>query len=278
MGLYYVNDHLFTEEVLSESHWPQNNDEPYKRIMLRTTPQAVLKQEDGTLVPATKAVCIHNCSLLQGNVKTRIASTLDPEGLSRFPRITVRTSTDTRYDTDVFVVAIPYNGMIRPFAHDEDMLSIYKSIILKSDQASIEHMDMKYRRCAYFVVAPNYKNLGNDGWYGVESNLVMTTAQSDLKARGITEETAKWTFKTTTVRFGENGLYEITCTEETAPYSAFNPEDIKGKEICSHVEPTVMKTGGKNAPAPSAPKAKAPAQQPQQGNPSGGKKKHKKKK
>ena len=240
MGLYYVNDHLFTEEILSESKWPQNDNEPYKRIMLRTTPQAVLKDDNGVLVPTTKAICVHNCSLLQGNVRTRIASTLDPNSPNRFPRITVRTSTDTRYDTDVFVVAIPYNGMIKPFRHDTEGLSIYKSIILKSDQATIEHLDTKYRRCAYFVVVPNYKSLAADGWYGPESNLVMTTAQSDLKARGVTEETAKWTFKTTTVRFGENGLFEITCTEETAPYDVFSPDDIKGKEICTHVEPTIL--------------------------------------
>jgi hypothetical protein len=241
MSLYYVNDHLIEEEVGDENSWPQNNNETYKRIMIRTTSQAVKRQEDGTFINGSRPICAHNCSLIP-SAKTRISSTISETG--RVPKVTVRTSSDTRYNSDIFIVALPYDGMVKPFTHDEKALAIYKSVILKSDKYSIEHNDKKYKRVAYFVVRPNFQHLGEDGWYGEECDLVVTFAQSDKSRRDQSEEECHWTFKTVTVHFGADGAFDINSTEEVAPYDSFNPEDLHGQPICNLVQPTVLSDNG----------------------------------
>lgn len=237
MSLYYVNDHLITEEVISEGTWPQNDNECYKRVMIKTTAEAMKRLDDGTFEPLSRVICAHNCSTMP-QANTRISSTIKDGAFA--PKITVRTSSDTRYNSDIFVVALPYDGMIKPIVHDENSLQIFKSVILKSDKFSIKHEDANYKRVAYFVVRPHHGHLGNDGWYDDSCNLVVTFAQSNRSRDNQSPEEMSWTFKTVTVRFGEAGKYEITSESETAPYDSFNPDDIKSAKICALVEPTKL--------------------------------------
>ena len=238
MSLYYINEHLIEEDVTTSGTWSGNGsgwDETYDRIMLRTTSSAVRKTDDGDFESFTKPICVHNLSR-SVSVKTRITSTIPKD--SKFARVTVRSSTDTRYDSDVFIVALPYNGMIKPFQHDEEALSIFKSMIIKSDKLNILHEDNTYKRVAYFICRPHHSYMGNDGWYGKSCNLSVTFAQSNRNAHGMTDETAEWTFTTHTIRFGEDGQYELHTDVETAPYDSFNPDDIHKVPICNLVKPT----------------------------------------
>lgn len=242
MSLYYVNDHLITEEITGNSNWPQNNGEAYNRIMIKTTPMATKKNEDGKFESFTRPICAHNCSLTSA-ANTRI-STVQNQG-AKTPRVTIRTSSDTRFDSDIFVVAIPYDGLIVPMQdQNTEALQIFKSLILRSEQFSIEHEDKKYKRVAYFVVRPNYNFLGNDGWYSEESNLKVTFAQSNRSRENQNEEDLTWTFTTVTVRFGENGQFELSSKVETAPYSSFNPDDMRSVPICTLVKPTILDANG----------------------------------
>lgn len=236
MSIHYVNEHLITDEVTGEGVWAQNN-ETYKRIMIKTTPDAVRKLEDGTFEPNVRVICVHNCSLGMG-CNTRISSTIREGAFA--PKITVRTSSDTRYNSDIFVVALPYDGMIKPFQHDTNALHIFKSMIVKSDKFSIAHEDHNYRRCAYFIVRPHHEYLGNDGWYAPECDLVVTFAQSNRSRSNQNDGELTWTFKTVRVEFGTDGQYKISAQEETAPYDSFNPEDIKSAPICELVAPTQL--------------------------------------
>lgn len=239
MALFYVNDHLISEEITGNNSWP-NTNETYNRIMLKTTPMATRKVEGGKgFEPFSRNICAHNCSLLS-NANTRISSTIN-EG-AFVPRITIRTSSDTHHDSDIFLVALPYDGLIVPFEHDEKKLQIYKTMIVKSEQHSIEHLDRKYKRVIYLVVRPYYGGLGNDGWY--DADLKITFAQSNKAREGDAGST--WNFKHTTVRFGENGMYDIQVEEETAPYDAINPDDLRNQPICKLVEPTQITNNGGN--------------------------------
>lgn len=239
MSVYYVNDHLINEEVANTGIW--NDSESFDRIMITTTPMATRKNEDGKFESFTRVICAHNCSK-NPVANTRISS-VQHEG-TRSPRITIRTSSDTRYDSDVFVVALPYDGLIIPFEHDTEALQIFKSMILKSEQFSIEHGDKKYKRVAYFVVRPNYNFIGSDDWYQEESNLKVTFAQSNRTRENQDENSLKWTLRHVTVRFGTNGLYEISEEEETVPYESLNPEDLRKAAICTVVKPTILDDSG----------------------------------
>ena len=236
MSLYYVNEHLIHEEVTDDKSWP--NGENYKRIMIRTTDQLVKANEDGEVQNFSKPICAHNCSL-NPTSNTRISSTYTEGETKRNARVTVRTSSDTRYNSDIFIVALPYEGMVQPFTHDEEALQIYKSLIVKSDKFSIENGDKKYRRCAYFIVKPNHTHLGNDGWYDQACNLKLTFARSDRPKKGQTGP-VKWIFTETTVRFGTDGKYEVTENVTEGDENSFDPESIRSAPICKIVEPTAL--------------------------------------
>lgn len=236
MSVYYVNDHLINEEMSSTGAW---NDEAFNRIMITTTPMAARKGESGKFESFTRVICAHNCSL-NPTANTRISS-VQHQG-AKSPRITIRTSSDTRYDSDVFVVALPYDGLIMPFEYDFDAIQIFKSLILKSEQMSIEHEDRKYKRVAYFVVRPNYNYLGNDEWYKVP--LTVTFAQSNRTRENQESDNLKWTLRHVTIKFGANGLYEITEEDETVPYDQVNPEDLRNAPICRVVSPTILDDNG----------------------------------
>lgn len=239
MSLYYINDHLITEEVVSEGTWPQNSGEKYKRIMIRTTPAAVKKNADGKFESFTRALCAHNCSSQVNMANTRISSVVTKGDERRIPRITIRTSTDTRYDSDVFVIALPYEGVIQPFRHDTEALAIYKTAILRSDRFSIEDETGRYSRVLYLVVRPDYKFLGGDDWYGKECDLEITFAHSNLPRghKEADEANAKWILRTAKIRFGMNGNYELTYTDGELPYSSLNFDDFRNAPICELVQP-----------------------------------------
>lgn len=241
MPIYYVHEELITEQVIGEDKWPTG--ESYNRISIETAEGAVKKNADGEFEPLKRRLCIHNCGKNPG-AKTRINSNVVETG--RPPRVNIRTSGDTKHDSDVFVVALPYDGMIVPMKNqDLTALAIYKTMILKSDKFSIECADQRYKRVFYLVVRPHHEHLGNDGWYDSACDLKVTFAQSN-KNQTSDPEKAKWTFRTVTVRFGANGKYELKTEEETAPYSAFDPDTIGGNKICELVEPMVLNNGANN--------------------------------
>lgn len=232
MALYYVNESLITDEQVGSSSWPSG--ETYERFMIKSAPY-FKRMDDGSMVEQTRPICAHNCSN-DPAAKTRVTSVIH-DG-ARAPKITVRTSTDTRFETDVFIVAIPYDGLIKPIVHDEKALSIYKSVLVKSDKNSIPFEDRKYKHVAYFICRPDYHELDENGWYSDAASLKVTFAQSNKTRNNQPDEELQWTFKTVTVRFGADGRYEITSKEETAPYDTFNPDDTKNAPICVLVEPT----------------------------------------
>lgn len=242
MSLYYINDHLISEETISEGTWAQNNGEKYKRIMLRTTPMAVKKGDDGKFESFTRPLCAHNCSEMLNMANTRISSVLTKGAERRIPRITVRTSTDTRYDSDVFVIALPYEGVIVPFTHDTEALAIYKTTILRSDRFSIEDETGRYSRVLYLICRPDYKFTGEDGWYESACNLQVTFAHSNLPRghKESEEANAKWILRTAKIRFGTNGKYELTYEDSESPYNSMNFNDFKNAPICELVEPVLI--------------------------------------
>lgn len=240
MSLYYVNANLIAEdENVTHGTWAQTN-EAYDRTMIRTTPEVLRKKEDGTFEPFSRILCAHNCSTIP-SANSRISSTIR-EG-DHAPRITIRTSSDTRYNSDIFIVAIPYEGIIMPFEHNEDALAIYRATFVKSDKFSVNHENKTYRRVAYFVVKPDFKYLGSDGIYGEECKLKVTFAQSSKTRKD--EKPEKWELTTVTVEFGADGAFEISSEKSEIGYDEFDPETIRGKGVCKIVEPHKV-DGGNN--------------------------------
>ena len=232
--VYYVNDHLIQDEVVNEGSWSRDGvAEPYKKVIINAAAGAVKRQEDGSFAKITRTICAHNVSL-NSDAKTRIVNII-PDGAEDKVRVSIRTSSTNRYDSDVFVVAIPYDGMVLPM-EDAPGLNVFRTMILKSDQTSIESEDHKYRRVIYFVVSPHVPT-ESDGWYPSECDLVVKTARSNVSKNNTETENSTWTVITHTVRFGEAGTFEILKDEEVVPYTQINPNDLRNVKICNLVPP-----------------------------------------
>ena len=111
MPIFYVNENLISEELQHTSTW-QKTGEEYERWMIKTN-GLERRTQDGSFERAERVICVHNLGKIPGD-RTRVVATKF-EGEEQYPaKVTVRTSSDTRYDTDVFIVAIPYDGIVLP--------------------------------------------------------------------------------------------------------------------------------------------------------------------
>lgn len=239
MPIFYVNENLISEELQHTSTW-QKTGEEYERWMIKTN-GLERRTQDGSFERAERVICVHNLGKIPGD-RTRVVATKF-EGEEQYPaKVTVRTSSDTRYDTDVFIVAIPYDGIVMPTI-DGDRLDIFKFAIVKSDRLSFQtNEDRKYRRCIYAVVAPAAHEVDNAGFYPSSCDLVIRTAVSNYTPQQGEPDPAKhhWTVRTQRVRFGVNGAYEIEYTDEVVDYNAIDPDELHKAKICTLVEPVIL--------------------------------------
>lgn len=248
MAIFYVNENLISEELQHTSTW-QKTGEEYERWMIKTN-GLERRTQDGSFERAERVICVHNLGKIPGD-RTRVVATKF-EGEEQYPaKVTVRTSSDTRYDTDVFVVAIPYDGIVMPTIGGET-LDVYKFAIIKSDRLSFQTAeDRKYRRCIYAVVAPDAQNISEEGFYPSSCDLVIRTAVSNYTPQQGEPDPVKnhWTVRTQRVRFGPNGAYDIEYSEEIVDYNAIDPNELHKAKICDLVEPVILaaREGNNNA-------------------------------
>lgn len=236
--VYFINEHLIQDEIQSENTWEKNgNSEDYKRCLIKSSGAVAKNKTDGSFAPSDRTLCVHNRGT-SPNDKTRIISTVT-EGDTR-PRVTIRTSADTRYDTDVFILAIPYDGLILPIEGAENLL-IYRTMIMKSDKATFEHEDRKYKRCLYMVVSPKFSERNENGWYNDSCTLTVKTIQSNKPRNAEPTGDESWFVTIHTIRFGMDGLYDYEIGSEEVPYGAIDPDSLHKVKICNTVEPTQLK-------------------------------------
>ena len=234
--VYFVNEHLIQDEIQSESTWDKGgHKEDYQRCLIKSN--GAVAKKDGSFVSADRALCVHNRGSSPA-AKTRIISTvMNPD---ERPRVTIRTAADTRYDTDVFVLAIPYDGLIIPI-ESEDELMIYRAMIMKSDKATFEHEDRKYKRCLYLVVSPKFSEKGENGWYNDNCDLVVKTIHSNKPRYAEPTCDESWFVSVHHIKFGTDGLYDYEVSKEELPYGAIDPDALHKARICKTVEPTLIK-------------------------------------
>lgn len=72
--------------------------------------------------------------------------------------VKMNTSDSNLYDTDVYMVAIPFNGIIKPIERSYDY-RIFRAVIVKSDKRDIEFEGAFYKNIAYMILVPNMQLL-----------------------------------------------------------------------------------------------------------------------
>lgn len=228
----YVNEHLFDVVLTGNGIW-SNSGENYERFAIKTSDMVVQSRDGSDSVPSQRILAMYNDA---GNGNTRIVSTRGGEHNAL--RVTVRRSSDTKYDSDVFMVAIPFSGFVVPITESEH-LDIFKGTVMRSDQY-IDHIDgERYKKILYAVVRPFHK-VCNNGVYDDSADFVVQFAQSNKTRKDQDTSKLKWKMRTVRVKFMTNGGYHITNETIEVPFDQFDPEKIKGNNLFPIVEPRVF--------------------------------------
>lgn len=139
-------------------------------------------------------------------------------------RVSLNVFDNIKYDTDVYLAAIPFNGFIEEIEQSFDY-RIYRGLMVKSDKRNIEFQGETFKKVAYMIIVPNLGLLKEDHKYH-QDVLTLKVSSYNLETRDDnTQDTVKYT---TTLTFDNDGYNVDFATESVDPV---NKEDFNGKVI-----------------------------------------------
>lgn len=164
-----------------------------------------------------------NCPVEDYNSTKTVVQMVEKNGKCR---TTVRANDKNKYDTEVYLIAIPFNGFIGKIT-DSKFYRIYRGLIVKSFKKDIEWNGELYTKCAYMVVTPNHLVFNEDHKHHTDCiNLSIETYCLNTNKNDPTD--VKTVKTTVTTSFYKDNSEVRVVNEEVDPV---NPEDFKGKEI-----------------------------------------------
>ena len=138
--------------------------------------------------------------------------------------VTLKAMETNRYDNDVYLIAIPFNGIAEPIANSPQY-RIHHGLIVHSDKKNIKFNDETYTKVLYLMVEPNKGLFKEDHKYHVDE-IHLTFSSYNLETIDDNTTTKKYTVDIT---FTEDSFRDyVKTSEETEPV---NPEDFKGKRL-----------------------------------------------
>lgn len=144
--LNIINQELFN---FKSSEKEAMNQEKLYQLDIFTTPQASRQMQDELrgrqvlrLLSSSKEYTSFNQSI----------SVRDNENGKR--SILIRANENVRRDANIFLIAVPFNGIIKPIEYSKQY-RIYKGLIASSDSRNIQFKNKKYQKILYLVVEPN---------------------------------------------------------------------------------------------------------------------------
>lgn len=145
-------------------------------------------------------------------------------GFKGSEKISIRASERNRYDSDLYMVAIPFNGIAQPIEPSHNF-RIHKGFVAVSDRRNIEFDGAMYKKVLYLLIEPNNALFDKNHKYHVdEINLDFVTYNLETKD----EETTVTVKTTTTLRFTETAVEFFVASEETEPVAA---DTFRGQKL-----------------------------------------------
>ena len=140
-------------------------------------------------------------------------------------RVSINSSENNTYDTNIYLIAIPFNGFIEEI-EKSFQYRIYRGIMVKADKRTIEFNGKTYKKIVYMIVVPNEKMLDeNHKYHEDELQLKISSYNLETKEDGTTD-----TLKTTDIiKFTAPGEFSIDSEQQVV--DPVNPDDFRGKTI-----------------------------------------------
>lgn len=249
----FINEHLFTKTCEKKDGVDGRPD--FYRTIVDTSMDVIDKKDAEKIGPRVVEHVLHTAEDNWNKENTQI----NVKSVENRNYIRLNQKAENKYDTNVFFIAIPYNGFIVPLERSNNV-RIYKAFTVTiKDPIAIE--DSTYKHVAYLIVVPNQKVVEEDG---VACELEIKSYASLYE-----DDRQKTLLSTTTIEFYDReGTcdYEITTkTEETAPV---NMDDFLGEKTFPIFYPRPKKKNDAKQPRkPMAPRNNRPKERYGRGNP-----------
>ena len=145
------------------------------------------------------------------------------------PNVSLRTSERYTSDTDVFLIAIPFNGFIQEIEKSSNY-RIYRGFVVHSDKKNIKFNGQTYKKVAYMMVTINSKVFDEEHKYHTDK-IDLTINTFNLESDGASDE--KQTVQTTTsISFtNNNGDILVDVVRDSAVVEPVDANDFKNKAI-----------------------------------------------
>jgi len=141
----------------------------------------------------------------------RIWMSNNSEGKSVFK---MNSSAKNRFDTDVYIVAIPFNGILKPIESSFEY-RIFRGSIIQSERRDIEYDDALFKKIAYMVIVPNVSLFNKTHKYHKD---VLTLKIESYNIEGYNEDK------------------HTVCTEHTIEFTEEGIVYLKKRSDCSDVD------------------------------------------
>jgi len=161
----------------------------------------------------------------------------------------IRSSAKNKYDSEIYCVAIPFNGIMTPIESTEDY-KILKGMLVASDKYSINHNNRKYKKVLYLMLDVNKRNLFGNEETGEEGKEIVIKFESHYsmykKENGrIVNLPDKWNKEVTTITINSEETY---VDSERISDVEFDRDEIADKPIYKVYVKPERKKYDNNAP------------------------------
>jgi hypothetical protein len=152
---------------------------------------------------------------------TRISMNRSKNG---YPTMHIGQGSNNKYDTTVYLIAIPYSGMMAPLEKSHEY-RIYKGLTVRAEKRTIEFDGKKYNKIAFLAVVLNESLFKEDSPHHQEQ-LALTIDTFNLENNGDEKDTIKTTVSIIFTKDQEPSVN--TSSEKVDP---IDMEEFKGKRV-----------------------------------------------
>jgi hypothetical protein len=145
-------------------------------------------------------------------------------GHNGMQNVSIRASERNTYDSDIILIAIPFNGIAEPIPESKEY-RIHKGYVVRSDKRDIECNGVLYKKVLYLLVEPNIGLFNEDHKYHTDE-IKLNFVSYNLETN---EDNTTVTMKSTVeISFTAEAVKYTDSVEESDPV---DPDAYKGQML-----------------------------------------------
>lgn len=210
--------HIINEALFSFNAEQGNNEEhgAFSKLSINTSPSIMRKQQDGDeIVPSVRTFARLVSPTKDYHEHKLAVSTKYLE--NNHVQVLLKSTPEVQYDTTVYLVAFPFNGIILPIP-ESDQYRIQKGIVSVSEQYSVQFNNRKFKKVLYLMITPKMSLFSAESEDHVDNIPITFHSYSYNKPKDEYDRThePKSTHESMTLNISATGC-EVAWNKETVP-------------------------------------------------------------